>query len=495
MDLPYVNGRVKLDAITASNGFPLVPVSSGADVFAFAQGQIPQAPMADAPAYFMGVPDQVFNTWQTNKPGVQTGGMHWYLVDNTDHPQVIGAMRRLMPTSFLDREEAILLIRRKIDTPTAIKPFLEEDRLRARISMLPKQIASTPEMKQKLKNIEPWLDLPIEDALAIWRQSPVKDIPKSYEFWGQLVSGAETAAVLTNHPFIRWARGRISADIAEQAQMSRQIIQPMGEVYLSLSDKERIDISNIMIEGDRRELDYDENALRQMGMNDKQIKYFTLVREADNYLYDLWNEKRAYLGFPPIPFRKGHIPSIFEGDYHALVKVGDEIIGFVGANHNSAIWPDSFDDRKREIKRRFPAATFTDLPKKSLDGAPLNGNLFDVYMELTKALGPNDPNIQNLQNVLQEFAKFDENRYLGFHVHELAKKGIWGASGDKPWLSNKENADDLFNALVRYFQEGTAHHNMLEFMQEMDKLFLDPEANEKAPHTLRYLRDLYTHVL
>ncbi len=495
MDLPYVTGRVKLDAVTASNGFPLVPVSSGADVFAFAQGQIPQTPMADAPAYFMGVPDQVFSTWQTNKPGVQTGGMHWYLVDNTDHPQVIGAMRRLMPDSFLDREEAILLIRRKIDTPTAIKPFLEEDRLRARISMLPKQIASTPEMKAKLKNVEAWLDLPIEDALAIWRQSPTKDIPKSYEFWGQLVSGAETAAVLTNHPFIRWARGRISADIAEQAQMSKQIIQPMGEVYLSLSDKERIDISNIMIQGDRSEMDYDENALRQMGMNDKQIQYFNLVRDADNYLFDLWNEKRAHLGFPPIPFRKGHIPSIFEGDYHALVKVDGEIIGFVGANNNMVGLPSSFDNRKREIKRQFPAAEFTNLPKKSLDGAPLNGNLFDVYMELTKALGPNDPNIQNLQNVLQEFAKFDENRYLGFHVHEMAKKGIWGASGDKPWLTEKENADDLFNALVRYFQEGTAHHNMLEFMQEMDKLFLDPEANEKAPHTLRYLRDLYTHVL
>lgn len=491
-NFPYEDGRIKLDAVTAAAGIPLVPVQSADEVFGFLQnGTVPQTQMSDAPMYFMVVPDSIFATWETTKPGLQANGYHYFLVDNTDYAPVIGPMRRMARDSFLDRQEAILLIRRKIDIPTAIKPYLEEDRARVRLDMLPKAVRQTLGQKtlDQLKEAEAWLDMPIEDALAIWRANP-RDIPKSYEFWGQMVSGAETAAVLTNHPFIRWARGRISADIAEQAQMSQQIIKPMGEAYLSLSDAERVQVSNLMIQGDRREIEYDEPALRQMGLNDKQIEYFTLVREADNYLYDLWNQKRAHLGMPPIPFRKGHIPGIFSGDYHALVKVGDEIIGFVSANDVL-----TFNYRKNKVKDGNPGVVFTDLPKKKLDGAPLNGNLFDIYMELTKALGPNDPNIQNIQNVLQEFAKFDENRYLGFHVHELAKKGIWGSSGDKPWLTDKENADDLFDSLVRYFQEGTAHHNMLEFMQEMDKLFLDPEVNEKAPVVLKYLRDLYNHTL
>lgn len=491
-NFPYEDGRIKLDAVTAAAGIPLVPVQSANEVFGFLQnGTVPQTQMSDAPMYFMAVPDSIFATWETTKPGLQANGYHYFLVDNTDYAPVIGPMRRMARDSFLDRQEAILLIRRKIDIPTAIKPYLEEDRARVRLDMLPKAVRQTLGQKtlDQLKEAEAWLDMPIEDALAIWRANP-RDIPKSYEFWGQMVSGAETAAVLTNHPFIRWARGRISADIAEQAQMSQQIIKPMGDAYLSLSDTERVQVSNLMIQGDRREIEYDEAALRQMGLNDKQIEYFTLVREADNYLYDLWNQKRAHLGMPPIPFRKGHIPGIFSGDYHALVKVGDEIIGFVSANDVL-----TFNYRKNKVKKGNPGVVFTDLPKKKLDGAPLNGNLFDIYMELTKALGPNDPNIQNIQNVLQEFAKFDENRYLGFHVHELAKKGIWGSSGDKPWLTDKENADDLFDSLVRYFQEGTAHHNMLEFMQEMDKLFLDPEVNEKAPVVLKYLRDLYNHTL
>ena len=504
---PYENGYNDLMAANTygnTRKADLFPILNGTEAFqVLTTGQPIQRPLQEAPMYLMGIPKAVFNKMKTMKKGVEHNNVHYFLVSNVENASFKDGVRRAFPDSSLTVKEAVFLLRKEKDLKESIKDWEIEDENRQKAALFPRAVTAslTPEQRNQLTAQKHWLDpQSVDEAIEMFK-SRGKDLPTSV--WNQLVSGAETYAVTSENPLIAYFRGQVSKVIAEQSQISKFVITPLGESFEKLSDKEKVEITKILVRGDRTEMAYSDSMLRSLGANDRMIDYYKKIRAAADYDYDLWNEKRVELGLPPVPYRKGYLPSIFDGDYKALVKMpvidedgqqSEEVVGVVTAFTNT-----SFLQIKSLLANQFPTAIVTDMPKKSFVGAPVPGQLFDIYSELTKALGPTNPDIENLQNVLQEFAKGDEGRYLGFHVHELAKKGVWGAAGDQPWKPKLENATDLFSAVVRYLEEGNAHHNSLKLMQDMDRLMTRPElqigGTNPAPKTLQYLQELYFHIL
>ena len=475
----------------------LVPLFHGAQIYqALGQGTIPTTPFQEAPAY-LAVYD--FLPYKGDPAGVQLNNKVLFVVNNVRNSAFQGALERVFPGAIFSMDDFLFLLRKGVPIQTPVKSWVEEDEIRQRLELLPKAVESAlpKATMDKLKNIEQWTDPDtVEEAIATFKANP-KDLTTT--IFNQFVSGAETFGSSSENPLIRFFRGKVNLATASQSQVSRHIITPMGEAYGRMSKRERVRMATFLIYADREELEFNEKDVRARGFSDDAVQYWKYTRAALDYGYAQWNEKRTRLGLPPVPYRKGYLPSIFEGDYRMIVKLPgvdedgkpvEEIVGMMGAFGKL-----SFNKYKKAILDKYPNAIITALPKKSLDGAPMPGSLLELYVELTKQLGPHDPNIQNIQDMLAEFAKFDEAKYLGFHVHERAKKGIWGAEGDKFWLPDEQNADDLHSALVRYIEEGDAHHNTLELMQDMDKIFLDPELNQKAPNTLMYLKEAYNHVL
>jgi hypothetical protein len=509
----YSRGRKLLD-LANTNGqqnpqklVDLFPLRDGNEVMdALTTGQFNPSPMDDAPFYWMGIPAHSHAMWNMARPGVVNKGVHYFLVGNVDNAMVHDAMKANFPDSYMMVDDAAFLLNKKVEVATALKQWEVDSEERQKLALLPDAaIAALPgNIRRALSQQSQYQDpKTVDEALALYKKNP-KDL--STTIWNQLVSGSETYATLTDNPLIAFLRGRVSVAISEQVQLSSNLIKPLGIAYDAMTDDEKKTITKILVKGDRSEVEYDDYQLRNiMNLSDNQVRYYKTVRDAANFDYDTWNRKRSEIGLPPVPYRVGYLPSIFEGDYKAAVKadlmdpagnISTETIGVA-----TAFTKGGFQQVKESILKdpNLKDVYFEDMPKKKMVGAPMPGQLFSVYETLAETLGPTNPEIEKLQSMLQEFAKYDEGRYLGFHVHELTKKGVFGPAGDRPWESDLQNSDNLFSALVRYLEEGSAHHNSLKLMQDMDRIFLDPDLRENgrtpAVNTLTYLHEMYNHLL
>ena len=509
----YSRGRKLLD-LANTNGqqnpqklVDLFPLRDGNEVMdALTTGQFNPSPMDDAPFYWMGIPAHSHAMWNMARPGVVNKGVHYFLVGNVDNAMVHDTMKANFPDSYMMVDDAAFLLNKKVEVATALKQWEVDSEERQKLALLPDAaIAALPgNVRRALSQQSQYQDpKTVDEALALYKKNP-KDL--STTIWNQLVSGSETYATLTDNPLIAFLRGRVSIAISEQVQLSSNLIKPLGIAYDAMTDDEKKTITKILVKGDRSEVEYDDYQLRNiMNLSDNQVRYYKTVRDAANFDYDTWNRKRSEIGLPPVPYRVGYLPSIFEGDYKAAVKadlmdpagnISTETIGVA-----TAFTKGGFQQVKESILKdpNLKDVYFEDMPKKKMVGAPMPGQLFSVYETLAETLGPTNPEIEKLQSMLQEFAKYDEGRYLGFHVHELTKKGVFGPAGDRPWESDLQNSDNLFSALVRYLEEGSAHHNSLKLMQDMDRIFLDPDLRENgrtpAVNTLTYLHEMYNHLL
>lgn len=328
-----------------------------------------------------------------------------------------------------------------------------------------------------------------EEALAL--APTAKDITPD---WGQkyLGSGVNFQAIMSNNPLLKYLR-TVARDARTAAdKFSRDYItdknKGISSLWTRMSDKQRIDTIKTLLEGDRRQQVVDAAVMDRLGFSDTQRKFVNTFYEANDKLFARWNEVRAKLGFEPIDYRMGHVPGIFIGAYKSVVMEGTgsnaRAVGVLAADTMAQL-----KIAKQHVMDNMKDVSFVDKERASLVGATKRyySDIFSGMTDVLDMLGKNDPRFAEVQEIVAEALRKSNNRLFAFNVHELHKKGVFGNEGNKPWLSEKENARDAFKAIVRYFEEGALHHELQVPKADLDRLMSHPDT-EHLPNTKKFMR-------
>lgn len=325
-----------------------------------------------------------------------------------------------------------------------------------------------------------------EEALALAPEA--KDITKD---WGQkyLGSGANFQAVMSNNPLIKYLN-TVSRDVrAASNKFSQDYITNdetgLNSMWVTMKPKERIAAMEAIMEGDRRQTTVTPEVMDAMNMTKAQRQFVDTFYKANDEMYAKWNDKRMQLGMEPIEYRTGHFPGIFVGSYKALVMQDGKAVGVLATDTKAQLAV-----AKKHVMETMEGTSFVDKERSSLVGTTKRyySDIFSGMTDVLDMLGKNDPRFKEVQDIVGKALAESNNKLFNFNVHQLHKKGVFGNEGNKPWLTAEENATQAYKSLVRYFEEGTMHHELQVPLQDLRKVMADP-ATEHLPNAKKFMEN------
>lgn len=331
-----------------------------------------------------------------------------------------------------------------------------------------------------------------EEAVQLASDPNVKDIVRDVG-QKQLGSGINFHAAMSNNPVLKFARYVYQEARVKAEALSRRYITDnktgLTYTWTRMKGDERIAVMEALMEGDRQQFRVNDSVMEKLGFTDEQKKFVETYYEANDKLYKRWQEVMSQAGLKAPDARTGHFPGIFTGAYKTLVvkTLPNGKKSAVGIIATDTKW-----QRKAAIKyfkKEHPEATFIDQERSGLSGSSPRyySNIFSGMNDVLEMLGKEDPRFADVQELVQKAVVEGNNKLFNFNVHELAKKGVVGNEGNRPWLKPEQNANDAFKALVRYFEDGFLHHELQLPLKDVREVMANPDLAKKLPNTMKYL--------
>jgi hypothetical protein len=311
---------------------------------------------------------------------------------------------------------------------------------------------------------------------ALYLSKDAKDISKDYG-QRQLGSGMNFQAIMTNSPALKFANTVFRDARTNAEKFSRDYITSkdtgLSSVWSKMTSNERVGVIEALFSADKHQFKLTKDVMDKLGLTERQRTFAESFYAADKALFDKGNTARTTLGLKPITERSGHFPGIFTGSYKTSVLGPDKKT--LGVIATDTLWQNKAAQKYMQAK--YPNAKFLEHKRASLAGTA-NRYYSDIFSGMNDVLGvlaKEDPRFKEIQEVVSDAIRESNSKLFNFNVHELAKKGVFGSEGNRPWLNPKRNADDAFKALVRYFEEGAMYHELQVPLKQVNDLVNNPD--------------------
>lgn len=314
-----------------------------------------------------------------------------------------------------------------------------------------------------------------------------------------LVSGLNMEVALSNNPLLKFSRTVLRDARTAADKFSRTFITDpkvgLTPVWNKMNSEQKVKVMKDLMEADKRQVDLTPELMDELGF-DKNMKQFAeTFRNADNSLLGMQNKMAEELGLKPTDRRTGHFPGIFVGSYKSLAVVGEgakkRVVAVLAtdtkAQHNLA---------KEHLLKEYPEVKFVEQGRSGLSAFSHNkyySDIFSGWKNVLDLLGREDSRFSDVQDIVDKALLDANNALFNFNVHELAKKGVIGNEGNKPWLNPKQNANEAFSAIVRYFEEGALHHTIQKPLKDIKDMMTASETDH-MPRARKYMMDYLNKV-
>lgn len=368
--------------------------------------------------------------------------------------------------------------------------------LKQRVDVSKKQQLMAERFKKNL-GLDEWDTLRDKEvALELAKES--YDVARNF---GQknLVSGLNMSVAMSNNPMLKFARTVLRDARTNADKFSRTYITDpkvgLTPVWNKMKPQEKVDVIQALMEADRRQVELTPQLMDQLGFTDKMKQFAETFRKADEQLLQMQNKMANELGMKPTDRRTGHFPGIFTGAYKALAVVGEgkkqQVVAVLATDTKAQL-----KVAMEHIKKEKPNVRIVEQPRLGLTrfrGNRYYSDIFSGWKNVLDLLGREDQRFADVQEIVNKALMDANNALFNFNVHELSKKGVIGNEGNKPWLNAKENADQAFSALVRYFEEGSLHHSIQKPLKDIKDLMTAPET-DSMPNARKYMQDYLNKV-
>lgn len=368
--------------------------------------------------------------------------------------------------------------------------------LQQRVDVSKKQQLMAERFKKNF-GLDEW-DTLRDKEVAVELAKEAKDVIPNF---GQknLISGLNMSVAMSNNPLLKFSRSVLRDARTAADQFSRTYITDpkigLTPLWNKMKPQEHVDLMAGLMEADRRQVELTPELMDRLGFTDKMKEFAITFRKADEQLLQMQNKMASELGMKPTERRVGHFPGIFTGAYKALAVVGEgkkqQVVAVLATDTKPQL-----KLAMEHIKKEKPDVRIVEQPRLGLSrfrGNRYYSDIFSGWRNVLDLLGREDTRFADVQEIVNKALMDANNALFNFNVHELAKKGVVGNEGNKPWLNAKENADQAFTALVRYFEEGALHHTLQKPLKDIKDLMTAPETDH-MPNARKYMQDYLNKV-
>jgi hypothetical protein len=263
----------------------------------------------------------------------------------------------------------------------------------------------------------------------------------------------------------------------------------------ALSPQEKADLAGVLKDLSDRQLEFTPELAQQLHLTPKQIAAAEAAYKALEARYVSASDAMMSMGFEPFKPRKGYMPAMFDGAYLSFIGKYDKDGKFIttGIAQSDTAWglkkavekyKSLGPDYQVELKQ----------PKRQLKEGTIQGKSYNGFNDLVARLAEIDPKFADAKKIVDQHTADQVKALYRYDVHELKKNNVKGSLGDRPWLSKRENADQFFDAIIDYAEQGYRYDSMQKPLNELGALVSDPKMNADMPNTVTYLNKYKDHI-
>jgi hypothetical protein len=267
-------------------------------------------------------------------------------------------------------------------------------------------------------------------------------------------------------------------------------VVPIERHLAQLPRTEFQELHQVLIAESERGALYSQENLSKV-LNPKQLEAYKALRKAMDETWDMSVATRKALGLPEVPKLEGYMASMRYGDWHLPIYDKSGKLVWHVASTSKAHANRALEWIKKEMGDKIDLTKSEAMFKPEL-GGPIGipRDIISGYHELLKFLDKDDPTTSFISDAI---AKFNEDHGLLSRRHNerfMRKAGIPGFEGNKPWLSEHENASNFFHAQMGYLKNSFQWNHLQEALGQIKEITKSPELNQTQPNLIKYAQAL-----
>jgi hypothetical protein len=295
----------------------------------------------------------------------------------------------------------------------------------------------------------------------------------------------------TNNPLIKYTHNLLSDAVDKYTVQNKKLIdKALAPALRELSTKEKVEVSSLLQEAMKEQVVVTPELMSKHGFTQAQINAATTLQDVHKTNLDSINRSRTAIGKPPVPEYIGYMLGMADGNFKKIIykdvvgkdgKITPEVVSIVGSNIRGIL-----NNRVKKLLENNPG--WSAGPEK-YNGVNKTGHAGESLQEALMLLSDHNPNMAEFATAMEAVLKDESYHSLGGVKHTMQKKGISGMEGSKFWRSDKQNADDFFNAQVRGTQTLSKWAALSEAAANINKVLKDPMVQDKHRNAVEMSKD------
>lgn len=223
-------------------------------------------------------------------------------------------------------------------------------------------------------------------------------------------------------------------------------------------------------------------------LSPKAVGAYKALRGALEDAYVKTKASRKAAGKDPISREEAYAASLRHGDFHQSIYGKD----------GTLLWHVASETQANAIKARnwirdtHEGNTGIDWDKSSeiwnsndsgTVGIPRD--IMDTYRQALKLIDPNNPVTALLEDSIRKINEDHGQGYAGHDSRFLDKNNVPGFEGNKPWLSDRENAHAFLNSQLGYLRNSNRWNNFQEALNNLNPILSNKDLLRNQPNIMK----------
>ena len=352
------------------------------------------------------------------------------------------------------------------------------------------QLKKVPGLKESLKDFLPD-QATDEQFLAAHKDTPDVDQNVLQKGINSFTKGGVYQYIKTKNPLIKRGVDRLlDADNRAKALTGEYIHDGLAPLARDMSKQEMTEVWSALKMAESTKTPLTPEMLQRAGYNEKQAQFIETHREVMDMAYGKLKESMEAAGLKPVSKEVAYVAAMSKGNFRKLIyeTVDGEpkIVGIIGDNTRIGL------NRKLEgfLKDK---PQYTTGEERYFGGVNKIGN-DESFMQMLEFLSQNDPKFKEFVAAADATLSSSAYDFMNAKKHTLAKKGIFGMEGNKPWETAETNAVEGLQSQMQYAETMIRWGEMSKAVKDL-KPILSEDNGLNMPVAKQYVRDYMKNAL
>lgn len=276
--------------------------------------------------------------------------------------------------------------------------------------------------------------------------------------------------------WLSWAEKTATKDFRDR-------VKPLEQTLSRMSKTEMNQAWNILKDEMFARAQYGIDAIRNSGASERVQQAYEGLRKNFDAALETINTYRAKIGKEPITKQAAYLSSQWNGNYHVPLydksgklvwyikttsaREARKALAWIGENH-----PDI--DVSKSKPQYKPSELSPRIPK----------DITDVVSDMIKLFGEDSAIAKEMAAIVEEAKAAEAFNSRGFKVHFEEKANIRGFLGDRPWLSEHDNAVQGMKAQIQYLKDAYRWAPMQEALANVKQVLGNEELIAQQPNNM-----------